>query len=624
MVPFLKTLQTKLLSSHHFMAFSGHRNYYVKDIFGVKPFARQNRLNEFVINRVVANDRNHSYISQLVDEFRYKGHFLATLNPLKNYRNEGNIFDNQTELLRHLIDIYKDDLTEINSNDYVHLNLGRCTMSSLTSTLAQVYSSNVGIEFMHIADIGEREWLACEWEKIAIDCENISNQQELTRGAELVLKSELYDKFVGLKFPTVKRYSGEGAESMLVCLDAILQTACFDHHVRSAVIGMPHRGRLNALDLLFNFPSVISFRKMSGLSEFDRSKAPGCIGDVLSHFFTTNKLVYEGNNEGNRNSENNKITISLLPNPSHLETVCPVVLGKSRSKAMRAKDGPYGIENQASMVLPIQIHGDASFTGQGIIMEALSMSKVPNFTVNGSIHIIVNNQLGYTTPAHIGRSSPYCSDPLKMIDGPCIHINGDCIADVIKASKLAVKYRQTFGKDIALDLVCFRRWGHNELDDPTITNPLMYKEIHSRSQTMPQLVANQFLGADKTKKISEDYHNYLNDQFKRRETHTPENPNLEGVWSTCSYPSSDLVSTWDTGVPMDVLQHVGRQSVSIPDNFVVHPNLKKTFIDDRINRLSSKKPIDWATSEALALGSLLYQGYNVRISGQDVSFVIKL
>lgn len=617
-ITFFNRFQHDQLLKRYFKASGGHRSYHAKDIFGVKPFANKSRLNEFVINRVVTNDQKNSYISQLVDEFRAKGHFLASINPLTNYKNEDYIFENQTGLLNHLIDIYKDDLTEINSSDYIYPDLGRCTLSSLTSALAKVYCSNVGVEFMHISDIGEREWLACEWEKVALDYENAVSDQERARMAELVLKSELYDKFVGLKFPTVKRYSGEGAESMLVSLDTILRKACNEFQIRSAIIGMPHRGRLNTLDLLLGFPAALTFRKMSGLAEFDLSRVPNCTGDVLSHLFITNKLVYDCGQSCDPESESNKITVSLLPNPSHLETVAPVVCGKARSKAMRAKDGPYGIENRASLVLPIQIHGDASFTGQGVTMETLSMSKVPNFTVNGSIHIIVNNQLGYTTPAHVGRSSAYCSDVLKMIDGPCIHVNGDSTDDVIKASILALKYRQTFGKDVALDIVCFRRWGHNELDDPTITNPLMYKEIHSRSQTMPQLAANQVLGPDKAKRITEEYQGYLNDQFKQRETYSPQNPDLEGVWSTCSYPSQDSISTWDTGLPLDVLLHVGRQSVTIPDNFVVHSNLKKVFIQDRLNRLSGRQPIDWATAEALALGSLLYQSYNVRISGQDV------
>uniref|UniRef100_T1KKH1 Transketolase-like pyrimidine-binding domain-containing protein n=1 Tax=Tetranychus urticae TaxID=32264 RepID=T1KKH1_TETUR len=590
----------------------GHRWYHTKDVFGVKSFDKDRIATEMLIKRIVTNERSTSFVNMVVDEFRSKGHLLASTNPLGPSKAiEPN--HSSTELLRRYIEQYQDDHhTEINANDYTNLDLGRCSLGELIRTLETVYCSSVGVEFMHLSDLGEREWFGSEWEKIGLS-ENKLTDQEIREMSLILLKSELFDKFVATKFPTVKRYSAEGAESMLISLDTILKTACVDYSVWSAIIGMPHRGRLNTLDILLQYPAAIQFRKMSGLSEFDLSSENiKTTGDVLSHLYTTVRLNY---------SPEKQISVSLLPNPSHLEAISPVVMGKARSKAMRWKEGSYGADNKGSAILPIQIHGDAAFSGQGIIMETLALSGTPNFTVNGSLHLIVNNLIGYTTPGQlVGRSSAYCSDVMKAIDAPCIHVNGDCPEDVIKVSKLALKYRQTFGKDIAIDLTCFRRWGHNELDDPTMTNPVMYKRIHSRPSTMPSAISDKHLTASEKETETKAYWDKLNEAYKSRESYVPSNPDLQGVWSTCVRPQSNMITSWDTGVPLDLLKYVGKQSVTIPEGFNLHPNLSKVLVTDRLKRLdsSSGSLIDWSTGEALALGSMLYQGINVRISGQDV------
>ncbi|XP_053207150.1 2-oxoadipate dehydrogenase complex component E1-like [Panonychus citri] len=592
---------------------SGYRFYQTKDVFGVKPFDKDRAATEMLIKRIVTNEQSTSYLTLVVDEFRAKGHLLAATNPLgPSSPSEPN--HSSTELLRRFIEQYQDDHhTEINANDYTNLNLGRCSLGHLVRTLESVYCSTVGVEFMHLSDLGEREWFASEWEKIGLN-ENHLTEQEAQQMAIILMKSELFDKFVATKFPTVKRYSAEGAEAMLVSLDTILRTACNKYSIWSAIIGMPHRGRLNFLDILLKYPAATQFRKMSGLSEFDLTiENIKTTGDVLSHLFTTVRLNY---------APEKQISVSLLPNPSHLEAVSPVVMGKARSKAMRWKEGSYGLDNKESAILPIQIHGDAAFSGQGVIMETLALSGTPNFTVNGSLHLIVNNSIGYTTPGQVvGRSSAYCSDVIKMIDAPCIHVNGDCPEDVIKVSKLALKYRQTFCKDIAIDLSCFRRWGHNELDDPTMTNPVMYKWIHSRSSTMPTTVSDKYLPAEVKESESKKYWDSLNDAHKSRESYVADNGDLQGVWSSCVRPGVNVITTWDTGVPLDVLSYVGHQSVTIPEGFNLHPNLAKVLVSDRLKRLQSpvnEPSIDWSTSETLALGSLLYQGINVRLSGQDV------
>jgi probable 2-oxoglutarate dehydrogenase E1 component DHKTD1 len=372
---------------------------------------------------------------------------------------------------------------------------------------------------------------------------------------------------------------------------------------------MPHRGRLNLLANLLNYPPVLMFQKMLGKPEFDLSQANGATGDVLSHLFTSTDLKY-----GDK-----AIHISLLPNPSHLEAISPVVCGKARGKAMTKKVSPYDNSNRFSPILGIQVHGDGAFSGQGIIMETLAMANVPHYSVDGSIHLIVNNQISYTTPgltAH-GRSTRYCSDVVKAIEAPCIHVNGEDPESVAKAAKIALEYRQTFGKDIAIDLVCYRQWGHNELDDPTFTNPLMYSNINSRDLTIPQKYANNILNSEEKELIVKEYNSYLNNNFQDINNYKGVNSNLKGVWNGITYASSHSLSQWDTSVDADLLCYICAKSIEFPNNFNIHSTLNKVF-NDRLNRVKEGIRIDWATAEALAFGSLLYQDFNVRISGQDV------
>lgn len=313
----------------------------------------------------------------------------------------------------------------------------------------------------------------------------------------------------------------------------------------------------------------------------------------------------------------------MLPNPSHLEAVNPVTAGKARGRQLTLKDGCFSNLTDSPLgekVLSVMVHGDASFSAQGIVAETFCLANLPHYSVGGTIHLIVNNQLGFTTPGERGRSSRYSSDVGKMIGCPVLHVNGDNPEEVVRACRLAFEYRRKYRKDIIVDMLCYRRWGHNEIDDPSFTQPVMYQEIASRP-SVPVLYANSLAQKGVAAFGSEDdnqYTDFLNEELKRSDKLVPQTSHLEGHWKGFVQASEDKITTWDTGFPLEGLLFVGAKSVETPDSFNIHPHLKKTHAEARIKKLGSGTGIDWATAEALAIGSLLHQGYHVRFSGQDV------
>ncbi|XP_054163918.1 2-oxoadipate dehydrogenase complex component E1-like [Oppia nitens] len=550
-----------------------------------------------------SNDKSSLDVHKLVDTFRCGGHLLSRLDPLS--LNESRNWDVLPIELTH----YETSDQLIDPREFVNISGNNsCKVKDLLSLLKETYSGNISIEFMHLNDANERQWIANKWEHI-VGNDTIFSLDDKKRLAMDLLKSELFDQFLTKKFSSVKRYGGEGAETMITFFEHIFHESCH-HGVTDIVIGMPHRGRLNLLTNSLNYPPVMLFQKMLGKSEFNLQELNGITGDVLSHLFTS---------IDRRIDDNNKVHIILLPNPSHLEAISPVVCGKARGKAMTKQVGPYGQTGDILPILGIQVHGDAAFSGQGIIMETLAMANVPHYSVDGSIHLIVNNQIGYTTPGQLnhGRSSVYCSDALKIIDSPCIHVNGGDPESVVKAAQFALEYRHKFRKDIAIDLVCYRQWGHNELDDPTFTNPIMYSKIHSLDMTIPQKYSNQVLTKEEQKAIVDEYTGFLNKNFQEIDSYKVKNTNFNGVWNGITMASDKTITRWDTSVLPEILYYICGKSIETPKEFNLHQNLNKV-LNDRINRIKEGVKIDWATAEALAFGSLLYQGFNVRLSGQDV------
>lgn len=496
-------------------------------------------------------------------------------------------------------------------------------LEDIVKTLRGVYVGRIGYEFMHSTSKTERLWFSHLLESQSLPSPENHPLSEITddkkrRIHELLARSEVFDNFLQAKFPNLKRYGLEGGESMLPALDALFGSAALSG-VRHSILAMPHRGRLNLLTDLLQYPPSALFHKIKGGSELPEEY--GAEGDVLSHLVSSPTLNYDAANA---------IKVSLQPNPSHLEAVNPVAMGKTRAKQTALLKTSPAECKLGDRAMCVQLHGDGAFIGQGVVMETLSMSNLPHYTSGGSVHLVVDNNIGYTTPASGARSSMYCSDVGKMINAPVLHVNGDHPEDVARAMEVAFRYRDYFRKDIIVDLLVYRRWGHNELDLPGITSPLMYEKIAAR-KSVPQLYEEKLLSegvltAADAAKVRADWKAYLEAELSKvtgpgAASFAPSFPGLEdpqSPWKAMVWPQSkEAVHDPETGVQTTVLQEVGRASVDVPEGFEIHPKLHR-HVKSRLSSIESGKGIDWATAEAMAFGTLMLEGNDVRISGQDV------
>ncbi|GJJ14902.1 hypothetical protein Clacol_009172 [Clathrus columnatus] len=487
--------------------------------------------------------------------------------------------------------------------------------------LRTVYVSRVAYEYMHSTSKTERLWFSHLLESTT----TLPLQDKIRKRIwQLLARSESFDQFLQARFPNLKRYGLEGGESMIPAFDALFAAAA-KASIQHVILAMPHRGRLNLLTepTLLQFSLTALFHKIRGESEF--SEELPTVGDVMSHLTANPTIKYP-------NAEH--LQVSLLPNPSHLEAINPVALGLARAKQYTLLQSPNYINdptcNLGDKVMCVQVHGDASFTGQGIVMESLGLSNLPHYTSGGSVHLVVN--IGYTTPAEAARSSQYCSDVAKLINAPILHVNGDYPEDVARAMEVAFQYRNTFRKDVVVDLMVYRRWGHNELDEPAFTQPRMYKLIRSRKSvpTMYEesLIDRGILTEKEATLFRDEYKTYLEEHLTSSKTYTvpqglaPSDVTSSDkwtgiVWPAFPTPESDIIRHPETGVELDLLHEIGEQSVRIPEGFEIHPRLTR-HVKHRLESISKGRGIDWATAEALAWGSLMRQGHDVRISGQDV------
>ncbi|EPB71732.1 dehydrogenase E1 component [Ancylostoma ceylanicum] len=452
------------------------------------------------------------------------------------------------------------------------------SLNDLAEQLRLIYCGPMAIEFMHInvRDLAfdnweERQWLAQNFENAVAD--ELRNEERV-KLAKLMLRCEIF-------------------------------------------IGIAHRGRLNLLSEMMQFPVVQMFRKMKGKPEFPDGVQGS--GDVLSHL--TSSFDHK--------SPEGTVHISMLPNPSHLEAVNPVAMGKARARARSLGVGDYSKERSARTgdgVLAVLVHGDGAFTGQGIVWESISLSQAPHFRLGGTMHLVTNNQVAFTAEAHIGRSSTHCTDIAKAFEYPVIHVNGDHPEEVVKATRLAVAYRDKFRKDVFINMQCYRRWGHNELDDPSFTQPAMYRIIENREsvprQYADELIDEGLMAEDDVKAEKEAHSAKMMESFRAIDITPPVAKHLQGNWKGFVQAPAE-VQKWDTGCEINLLKYVGAASVKVPDGFVspenVHPHLQKTHCEARIQKMVAGDNLDWGTAEvALAFGSLLMEGNDVRISGQDV------
>ncbi|KAI9346426.1 thiamine diphosphate-binding protein [Zopfochytrium polystomum] len=563
----------------------------------------------------LTNRAKGSNLVRLVNAYRTHGHRLASLDPLNLTPQDSSALP---ELDPARYGLNGSDTFAIKGILSAPGDVQHMTVNEAIAHLQNTYVGRIGFEFAHIPDASERRWLdqtveARKTSSSSSSSSNLTNDQR-KRILEILSRSEVFDHFMAKRFPQVKRYGLEGAESMMVVLDQLFKVANLAG-VHEIILGMPHRGRLNLLTDLLDYSPEALFHKIKGNSEFP-DDVPGC-GDVLSHLGVKTRMHYDG--------APSDLFVSLLHNPSHLEAVNPVAAGKARARQMhlyeeKVTGNLLGDCQIGDQVMCVQLHGDSAFTGQGVVTETLGLSNLPHFTCGGSIHVIVNNQIGYTTPAMNARSTVYTSDIGKMINAPVIHVNADHPEDVVEATRVAFEYRHRFRKDVIIDLIAYRRMGHNELDEPAFTQPVMYKHIRGR-RSVPvlyeeKLQSDGIVSKEEVSKLRDGYFAKLDEHLQASYNYKPVADTLEGKWSKMILPRT-AVTKLDTGVDVSTLTEVGRGSVN-SFGIKVHSRLAKYHIATRLQKLESGTGLDWATCEALAFGTLLIEGYHVRISGQDV------
>ncbi|XP_063636500.1 2-oxoadipate dehydrogenase complex component E1 isoform X6 [Pan troglodytes] len=569
-----------------------------RGVYGYRPRKPESREPQGALERPPVD---HG-LARLVTVYREHGHKAAKINPL--FTGQA-LLENVPEI-QALVQTLQGPFHTAGL-----LNMGKeeASLEEVLVYLNQIYCGQISIETSQLQSQEEKDWFAKRFEELQKETFTTEERKHLSK---LMLESQEFDHFLATKFSTVKRYGGEGAESMMGFFYELLKMSAYSG-ITDVIIGMPHRGRLNLLTGLLQFPPELMFRKMRGLSEFPENFS--ATGDVLSHLTSSVDLDF---------GAHHPLHVTMLPNPSHLEAVNPVAVGKTRGRQQSRQDGDYSPDNSAQpgdRVICLQVHGDASFCGQGIVPETFTLSNLPHFRIGGSVHLIVNNQLGYTTPAERGRSSLYCSDIGKLVGCAIIHVNGDSPEEVVRATRLAFEYQRQFRKDVIIDLLCYRQWGHNELDEPFFTNPIMYKIIRAR-KSIPDtyaehLIAGGLMTQEEVSEIKSSYYAKLNDHLNNMAHYRPPALNLQAHWQGLAQPEAQI-TTWSTGVPLDLLRFVGMKSVEVPRELQMHSHLLKTHVQSRMEKVMDGTKLDWATAEALALGSLLAQGFNVRLSGQDV------
>ena len=527
----------------------------------------------------------------LIRAYRIRGHLIANLDPLDiQQRDEHPELKPETYGFTqkdHKRDIFLDGV----------LGLQKANLNTILKILKKTYSSNIGYEFMHMGDPQEKAWIRDRIEGPEKEITFTENGRKAILNK--ILQAEGFEKYLHVKFVGTKRFGLDGAESLIPALEQIIKRGG-NLGVKEIKIGMPHRGRLNVLANVMGKPFKAIFSEFFGKSV---SAKKDFEGDVKYHLGASSNREFDGN----------VVHISLTDNPSHLEAVNPVVLGQVRAKQFFHKDP------ERKKVIPVLIHGDAAFAGQGVVAECFAMSGLPGHNIGGTIHVIVNNQIGFTTAPRFARSSPYPSDVAKLAQAPIFHVNGDDPEAVVHCAKVATEYRQKFNRDVVIDMVCYRRFGHNEGDEPSFTQPLMYKKIKSHPTTLnlySETIANDgLLTRDQISKQKEDFKKFLEKEYKASETYKSELKWFEGVWSRFK-PGLGKDKRGVSGVDKDKLMQIGKKISTYPADFVIHKTLAKVF-KQRFDMFDKNLPIDWSTAEALAFGTLLNEGFSVRLSGQD-------
>lgn len=542
----------------------------------------------------------------MIRAFRTRGHLRAQLDPL--------------QLVEQLED-YKELSPEsygFSPADYERpifidnaLGMEYATIPQMLEILNRTYCSTIGVEYMHISDPVQKAWLQERVE--GSDKQVAFTHKEKREILNKLIEAEGFEQFLDTKYKGTKRFGLDGGEALIPALEQVIQHGCA-LGVQEIVFGMAHRGRLNVLSQILEKPHRAIFHEFKGGS-YKPDDVEGS-GDVKYHLGTS----------ADRDCNDKKIHLSLLPNPSHLEIVDPVVIGKARAKQDQLV-GPVRTDvvplSERSKVMPLLIHGDAAFSGQGVIQETFGLSGLKGYRVAGSIHVIINNQIGFTTDPRFSRSSPYPSDVAKMIDAPIFHVNGDDPEAVVFVARVATEFRQIFHKPVVIDMFCYRRYGHNEGDEPSFTQPLMYRAIRGHKTTLQiysdKLVAEGVVVPQDIEQQKKMWRDKLEDEFEAGYSYKPNRADwLDGNWTGLQAASNtDEQYCGITGVKLQTLKEIGQKLVEIPSDFHVHKTIQR-FLNNRAKMFEAGEGIDWATAEALAFGSLCLEGAPIRLSGEDV------
>ena len=534
----------------------------------------------------------------MIRAYRMRGHLHANLDPLGLEQR----YDHG-ELNPQTYGFTDEDYERKIFLDGV-LGMRYATLFEMVTILRRTYCGTIGFEFMHISNPEEKAWLQARIE--GPKKEIVFTPEGKRAILNKLVEAEGFEKFLDVKYTGTKRFGLDGAESIVPALEQIIKRGGA-LGVQEIVLGMAHRGRLNLLSQVMAKPHRALFHEFKGGS-FLPDEVEGS-GDVKYHLGASSDRVFD----------DNKVHLSLTANPSHLEIVDPVVLGKVRAK----QDQHHCADGDRRSVMPLLIHGDAAFAGQGVVAECFGLSGLKGHRTGGSIHFIINNQIGFTTYPRYSRSSPYPSDVAKMVEAPILHVNGDDPEAVVFAARVAAEFRQQFQKPVVIDMWCYRRFGHNEGDEPGFTQPLMYKKIRAHRTALDiyadRLIAEGVTTREDVDRMKEDWRTRLNEEFEAGQSYKPNKADwLDGRWAgkKSGWQLSENERRGQTGVALETLQHIGAEITSTPPDFHAHRTIQR-FLDNRKAAIEHGGPIDWATAEALAISSLLYEGYNVRLSGQD-------
>jgi len=522
-----------------------------------------------------AKDSLHALM--LIRAYRARGHLIADLDPLGLQKPEPH-----PELEPSTYSFGPEDMDREIFIDGV-LGLETATLSEILDILKRTYCSTLGVQFTQVSNPEEKAWIQ---ERLEGPEKEISFSKEGRLAIlQKLIEGESFEQLIHKRYPGTKRFGIDGAESLLPALEQIIKRGG-QLGLKDINFGMPHRGRLNVMASVMQKPYSAIFYEFLGDREFD------------------------GNN----------VHLSLAPNPSHLEVVAPVVMGKTRAKQQMAS-GTYQSHNPEE-VMAVILHGDSAFAGQGVVMESFQLSQLIGYRTGGTIHVVVNNQIGFTTTPDEYRSGQYCSDVAFMVEAPVFHVNGDDPEAVVFAARVATEYRQKFGKDVVLDIICYRRYGHNEGDDPSFTQPIMYQAIGNRPSTRKiyadRLIAQGDLTEAEAQARMDDFYAKLDKDFEEAKSYETTKPDwLQGVWQGISLPEEkNGKRRANTAVDIARLKEIGEKIVKVPNSLNMHRTLKR-IIKARADKVSQGANIDWGLAEHLAFGTLITEGHPVRLSGQD-------